>query len=550
MLLELTIQNYALIESLQLKPGNGLNIITGETGAGKSILLGALGLVLGDRADMSALRNPEKKCVVEAVFDVSEAGLNAFFEENDIDFDPQTILRREILPGGKSRAFINDVPVVLPLLKQLGEGLVDIHAQHESVGIFEKSRQLQMLDVFADNAATLKAYKSSYRNLKQLTTAIEQLEMAKAKAATDFDYRNFLYQELEEANLQPGESVSLESELEWLGNAEAVSLTVEECCYQLKESEPNAKDLISNVLVKLSRLGDTDILKEVVDRLRQLSAEMEDISHDLELIKNKIVADPQRLLWVQERMGILQKLMLKHKVSDVDALIDKRNELDGSLQAEQETDDKLLALSTERDAIHQQCLELAAQLRQRRTETAKHLSERIHDSLKLLSLPNAQFEIRVQPISELNESGSDMVMFFFNANQGGNLQTLGKVASGGELSRLMLVLKSILAEKLKLPTLILDEIDSGISGEIAMATARMISNVAVDMQVIAITHLPQMASRGQHHFHVYKEDMAKQTFTRIKTLDEQEKLLEIARMISGNEPGEIALAHARELMMG
>lgn len=550
MLRELTIQNYALIEALHFKPGEGLNIITGETGAGKSILLGALGLVLGDRADNSALRDPALKCIVEAIFDLSAAGLQTFFQENDLDYDPQTIVRREILPGGKSRAFVNDVPVVLPVLKQLGENLVDIHSQHESVGIFEKSRQLQMLDAFADHPNTLKEYKLTYKEYKQIQSEIQQIESTKVKSAADYDYHAFLYQELEEANLKSGEFADLETELEWLGNAESSSLAVDECIYILRDDERNARDLMSAAAMRLSKIAAGDAFQQIKERMRILASELDDITLELDQLRNKMVADPLRLSEVQDRIGVLQKLFQKHRVNDSDKLIEIRDELDRSLQAFSATDDQLEALRLEEEIKRKRCEQLADEIRQKRIVTAEILGNRVGEALALLSMPNARFQIEVNPLSELNEFGRDAVSFLFNANKGGHLQPLGKVASGGELSRLMLILKSIMAEKLKLPTLILDEIDTGISGEVALATARMITHVASDMQVIAITHLPQMASRGRFHFHVYKEDSEHQTFTRMKALNDEEKLLEVARMISGNKPGESAIANARELLRG
>lgn len=548
MLRSLTIQNYALIDSIHFEPGKGLNIITGETGAGKSILLGALGLVLGDRAEGAAMRDSAKKCIVEAIFDITSAGLESFFDENAIDYENHTVVRREILPGGKSRAFVNDMPVVLPVLKQLGEHLADIHSQHESIGIFEKNRQLQMLDVFANNGEKIKSYKTLFRAFKKISAEIELLEGSKAKADAEADYRNFLFEELEQAKIRPGEFAELEQELEWLGNAETTALALDECIFVLKENEQNALDTLRAVYGKISRLSDAHGLKELNDRIRQISTELDDISGELDGIRNKITADPERLNLVQERIGLLQKLFVKHRVRDDHELKTVFDALDQWIQSNQEGDDKLEALRNERAELWKQCVDLAKQIGSKRQETAGVLSGRVNDSLAMLSLPNATFEIRVESLEDLNESGSDVVSFYFNANKGGTLQTLGKVASGGELSRLMLVLKSILAEKLSLPTLILDEIDSGISGEVALAMARMIGAVAEDMQVIAITHLPQMASKGQHHFHVYKEESGEQTFTRLKSLNADEKLLEVARMISGNEPGESAIAHARDLM--
>lgn len=548
MLLELRVKNYALIDNLTFCPGKELNIITGETGSGKSIMLGALGLILGERADSSALKIEDQKCVIEGVFDISSLELNDFFSQNDLDFDVRTIVRREITAGGKSRAFINDTPVNLILLKQLGEFLVDIHTQHQSIELFEQQKQLTMLDAFAETAPILKSYKTSFKEWQLAKKELDFLLEKRNKNLIDKEFKQFQLNELLEANLIENEVAELENENEWLENAQDVKMALQETNYLLEGSEEAVSNSLKLAIQKIAKIRKGADLELIKERLHSLTIELNDIAATLAQEEEETIENPARLEWVQNRLALLFQLLKKHRVDEVadlikiqKALSDELEEdfnLDGKIESQQETCNNTIA----------NCNLLANQLDDLRNKGKLFLEQKITDKLQKLALPNAKLRIELSASEELNDSGKNKVLFLFSANKGIDPQPLSKVASGGELSRMMLVLKSLLAEIKSLPTLIFDEVDSGISGQVALLTANLMEDLSRNMQIICITHLPQMASKGQSHFLVYKNDTQSHPQTEMKLLNQQERLVEIAQMISGINPGEKAIANAKELL--
>ena len=548
MLIELRVKNYALIDNLSFCPGKDLNVITGETGSGKSIMLGALGLILGERAETGVLKVEDQKCVIEGQFDISALELKDFFVQNDLDYENLTIVRREISAGGKSRAFINDTPVNLAILKQLGESLVDIHTQHQSIELFEQQKQLTMLDAFAENADLLKSYKSAFKHWNAAKLELAVLTEKKEKNLVDMDFKEFQLNELLEAHIEANEAVELETENEWLENAQEVKSALQESTYLLEGSEDSIENALKSTLQKLAKIRKGAELEVLKERLQSAAIELKDITDSLAQEEEATIENPERLEWVQSRLTLLYQLMKKHRVEDVSELLKIQNALSAELEENFNLDEQITQQEQICIKALEECRQFANSLDQKRTKGKLILEEKITEKLQKLALPHAQLKIDLVTLDELNESGKNKALFLFSANKGVEPQPLSKVASGGELSRMMLVLKSLLAEVKALPTLIFDEVDSGISGQVALLTANLISDLSNNMQIVCITHLPQMASKGRSHFLVYKNDQQTPPQTEMKLLNDTERLVEIAQMISGVNPGEKAIANAKELL--
>lgn len=549
MLLQLTVKNYALIQELNLSFDKGLSVITGETGAGKSIILGALGLVTGDRADSSAIAGHESKCIVEAVFDIEPYHLNAFFETHDLDYSHHCTLRREISIQGKSRAFINDTPVGLNVLKDLGEALLDIHSQHETLSLKDRTYPIQLVDTFADNEVLMADYRKAFRMEKSLLAKIQLLEEQEAKWREEYDYHKFLLQELSSAHLVEGEQEEVEQELKQLEHAAEISAVAFEVAEALRNSDDSSYNKLSLMESRVrQQIQNTQLFEPLQGRLKSLLIEADDLAQEFQHIADSIQQDDLRLEQVKDRLDLIYALQKKHRVDNVGELLVKQAELAEKTAKVDSLEDEKLALNKEynhwKDTLNKQ----VAALRLAREKSMPGLA---HDLCKLLDevgMPNARLEFKVEPLEHYTEDGPDMITLLFSSNPGSVLQPLNKVASGGELSRVMLCLKSILASKRALPTLIFDEIDTGISGEIAAKVGRMMKAMSVGHQVFSITHLPQMAAFGDAHYRVLKEVENGRTATKMLRLSAEERQNEIARMLSGDKITESALANARELM--
>ena len=549
MLKSLHVRNYALIRHLEIEFRPGFTIITGETGAGKSILLGALSLLLGNRADTSVLKDKEKKCIVEGSFDISPYGYHSFFTVNDMDYDDHLIIRREISPGGKSRAFINDTPVNLHLLRELGIRLVDIHSQHENLHMGEHGFQLMVLDTVARNRALLSAYQDQFHRFTDLVSDLAGLKEKAGKSKTDLDYYTFQYQQLGEARLSTGEQQGLEQELQTLDHAGDIKRNLHLVYYLLSDQENSVVNKLVEAIHALESISAFyPAASELADRIRSAMIELQDIAEEVETSGADIEMDSGRQQIVRERLDMLFDLMQKHGVNDVDGLIRLQAELDARIQDIASYDKQIEKLEKELTEKRGQLEKQAAELTARRKKILPEIESEVNGMLKVLGIPNALFRVEHRELDDFNENGKDEVEFLFSANKQVLPQEISKIASGGELSRLMLSIKSLLSDSLELPTIILDEVDSGVSGEIAEKVGAIMKKMSDGKQVINITHLPQVAGKGDFHYLVHKYDEAGATITDIKLLDDEDRVLEIARMLSGEELTEAAISNARELL--
>lgn len=551
MLFKLHIKNYALIDNLDITFDRGLNMITGETGAGKSILMGGLGLILGNRAEGKQFFDESKKCVVEGYFDIESYGLEDFFNLHDLEYAKETIIRRELSVDGKSRAFVNDSPVTLAILKLLGEQLVDIHSQHATLQINTQEFQLFVLDSLADNTAHLHEFRKELKLLRQLEKELNELKEAIAKANAEQDYNQFLFDELHALQLQPAEMVELERELQQLEHAEEIKRSLLASNYALSDQEYNVlallKDAIQQLRAAEAYMPDASGLTE---RLDSAYIEIKDISEEIANLESAVIVDEQRLDHVNTRLSAIYTLLKKHRLETEEELLALQHNLEEKLLMASQQDDLLEAKAAAYDVQKQKVLSLAEILHQRRQSVVPEIENAVQTTLSTVGMPNATLNIELTfgDISTIHTSGLDTVQFLFSANKGQALQPIHRVASGGELSRVMLAIKSLVAKSSALPTIIFDEIDTGISGEVALRVGEVMRDLSQNMQVIAISHLPQIASKGSTHFKVYKEDHADKTRSNIVMLDEQERVVELAQMLSGTNPGEAALQHARELL--
>lgn len=551
MLNRLSIKNYALIDSADILPGKGLNILTGETGAGKSIIMGALSLILGQRAEGRFFFNQNQKCVIEGYFDISGYGLTHFFAGHDLDYEEETILRREINTDGKSRAFVNDTPVNLQILKALGEKLIDIHSQHATLQINTSAFQLFALDSVANNRELKQRYAETYTALQREAAQLRVLKEAADKANAEKDYHQFLFNELEEANLVSGEQKELEEEQQKLEHAEEIKRNLIGAVYALKEQEGNVEQLLRGSLQQLQQAAHyMPVLEEQLSRLESAIIEIRDLTDELAHAEQQTTHDGERLLAVGERLSLLYGLQQKHRVADVNALLALREELSEKLFSADAQEEEIVQLEQRVNELDRQAHALAEELTETRRHVVPDLVGQVRSILQELGMPESNLLIELQPLSDggLRSSGQDEISFLFSANKGQTAQPVSKVASGGELSRLMLAIKSIVARSSALPTIIFDEIDTGISGEVALKVGDTMEDLAGHMQVIAITHLPQIAAKGDTHFKVYKETEDNKTYTHISPLGSEERVLEIAQMLSGATPGDAAMQHAVELL--
>ena len=549
MLQSIRIQNFALIEETEIQFNDGLTVITGETGAGKSILLGALGLTLGNRFDTNALNNKDKKCIIEARFDLSKYQLKSFFVENELDYEDVTSIRREITVEGKSRAFVNDTPVTLAIIKELSEQLIDIHSQHETILLKENHFQLELVDAFAKTTALYFDYKKKYLSLQKLKKQLAEFLEQELQAKKEFDYFQFQFTELEEANLKIGELKLLEDESETLENAEFIKGNLVKASVVINGGDENVLSAIAQLkqgLQSISRFGSQ--FNELYERINSLSIELKELNADINSVEEDVVYDNVKLEIVNAQLDKLNKLLKKHNVKTEDELLEIKNSFEDKLQ--QFSSIELSIEKTQKEISEQEknCLNLAKTLSKKRKESVSEIEENIKVLLSNLSMPNAQFKISISDLDTFGINGLDKIEFLFSANKGQDFKEIGKTASGGELSRLMLCLKSLLADRTLLPTIVFDEIDTGVSGDVADKIGIILEKMGKSLQVITITHLPQMASKGKNHLFVYKMDSKEKTTSHIKRLNEVERIEEIAKMLSSGKPTEIALKNANELL--
>ncbi|MBC7449358.1 MAG: DNA repair protein RecN [Hymenobacteraceae bacterium] len=554
MLADLRIDNYALIEHLHLKPSGRLTIITGETGAGKSIMLGAIGLLLGNRADTKMLFNQKSKCVVEGHFDVGHhPDVLAIFraEDLDVDDDGLAILRREITPAGKSRAFVNDTPVTLEVLRRIGEHLVDIHSQHDTLLLADEAYQLSLLDAYAGLLPVRARYGTAYTALRTAETEVRALEKQLATQQRELDYNSFLLNELEEARLGDGEQEALEEEQKLLENAEEIKVKLAGATDALTESEYAASGTLKGVVTVLGSLAAyADTYAALRERLQSALIEINDVADELATAERATEADPARLAEVEERLNVLYTLQRKHGARDTAALLVVLADLRGRVGNVHELETRLDSTRAAFKAARADVQRVGQELSAGRKASFPKFEQEVRDLLGELGMPNARLIVHHEAAAQPQPSGLDAVGLLFTANRGAQPQPIAKAASGGEFSRLMLSVKYLLADKTALPTIIFDEIDTGISGEVALKVARLLRQMAAQHQCIAITHLPQMAAAGDLHYFVYKEETPERTISRLKVLDKAERVTEIAQMIGGTTPGKAAVQSAKELLKG
>lgn len=548
MLASLYIKNYALIGETRISFDQGFTIITGETGAGKSILLGALGLVLGERADVTALRNSEEKCIIEAIFKVNNS-LLPFFETSDLDFDEETLIRREILSGGKSRAFINDTPVNLTVLQELGSKLIDIHSQHQTQEIMSDTFQFELLDSFSDQQSVLKQFQEKLLTYKQLDKQILKLREELSAELKEQDYHLFLLHELEEAKLKSNEQVETEQQLQELSQVDAISEKLHWCLQLSGQDEIGLSNQLKQFRSTISKLGDySDRFKGYRDRFESLWLEFSDLMQELEQESDKIVHDPALLVQLQDRLNLIYSLHQKHQTQTIEELLHIQNELQLKSGKKDVLEDQILQLETQKQVLKSTLEDLSSALHNSRVRNSPELIIQIKSYLKNLGMQDADIKIGIELSSDFNTFGKSELNMLFSANKGGNYGTLKKVASGGELSRIMFSVKSILAKYQQLPTIIFDEIDTGVSGEIADKMAEMMKELSHHTQVISITHLAQIAAKGHQHYKVYKKTKQEQTYSEISQLTQEERIIEIAQMVSGAQVSESAILHAKALL--
>jgi len=552
MLKALRIANYAIINEAEIVFSEGMNIITGETGAGKSILLGALSLILGERADSKVLFNKEKKCTVEGVFDIANYGLEAFFTANEIDFESETIIRRELTDSGKSRAFINDTPVNLNLLQQLAGKLITIHSQHETLDLGNSVFQLTVIDALAETQQLLSNYKQHFFDWRACSKKLEATVLLANKALTEKDFIEFQFTELDKANLDDFNQPELEAELTQLTHAEEIKRNLVLSVDALENTSGNINDQLRIIIGQLNSISKyKPELEQYIARIESANIELRDIARDLDDMSGLVIADPARSEVIQQQLNIIYRLQKKHNCNTLYDLLLLRNALSDKLLAFVNSEATIEALQKERDLLFSKLSIAAKKLSEKRIKSFTGLEQAVHNLLSEVGMKDALLKVEhiFSTDKYLTESGADHIQFMFSANKGGLLQDIKKVASGGELSRLMLCIKSLLAKSVALPTLIFDEIDTGVSGEIAHKVGNILMRLSASHQLIAITHLPQIASKGKHHLFVYKDTNKAITTTQIKLLDDNNRLMEIAKMLSGESPTKAALENAKELLM-
>lgn len=549
MLKHLSVSNFAIIEELQLQFRKGLTIITGETGAGKSILLGALKLVLGERADLKQLKDESKKCVIEARFEISGLNLESFFEENDLDYEKESIIRRELLPNGKSRAFINDTPVTLGLLHYLSEKLIDIHSQFSAENLLDENYQMQVLDAFAAQMPLLKEYRGHFTDWNDKKSELNALRNQLKDKSRESDYQNFLLEELKSAKLLEEEPDKLEKEQNELQNIDEIRQVLNEADLKLDNSEFGVLSQIHEINSQIQKIsGYTNELESLSERLNSVKIELEDIRLEIHNKIQNLESNPERLNEVNDRLNLINSLLNKHRVNSIEELLEIQAGLENENSDFEKIETGISGLEKEIVQKEKSLKDIAAQLSAGRKKIIPLVSEELLLSLSRLGMENSSIKIRLDGSDHFGHNGTDKIEFLFSANKGTEVRPIGKTASGGERSRLMFAIKKLLAGKLELPTLILDEADTGVSGKVADETGNLMKEMAENIQLITITHLPQVASKGSHHFKVQKKTVSGITFTEVKELNTEERILEIAELISGSNISDSAVSQAKELL--
>lgn len=550
MLRSLYIQNYALIEKLDIRLENGFSVITGETGAGKSIILGAIGLLLGQRADVKAIRRGASKCIIEARFEIAPYGMQPFFEANDLEYEDECILRREVYASGKSRAFINDTPASLAQMKELGEMLIDVHSQHQNLLLNKEGFQLNVLDILAHNDEALTLYTEYYHNWKQAQQQLDELVARAERDKADEDYVRFQLEQLEEANLTAGEQEELEQEAELLSHAEDIKAGLYRVGQGLSADEGGLLPLLNDCLSTMQSMRNVyPAAEELSERLESSYIELKDIAQEVAGREEEVEFNPARLDEVNERLNLIYTLQQKHRVSTVGELLALQEEYASRLSAITSSDDQIEELKQQCADLYNKVKQQAAVLTESRVAAAREVERQMASRLVPLGMPNVRFQVEIGARKEPGVHGADTVSFLFSANKNGTLQSISSVASGGEIARVMLSLKAMIAGAVKLPTIVFDEIDTGVSGEIADRMADIMQEMGdSNRQVISITHLPQIAARGRVHYKVYKEDNENETNSHIRRLTDEERVEELAHMLSGATLTEAALNNARALL--
>ena len=549
MLTQLSINNYALINHLSIDFSSGLSIITGETGAGKSILLGALGLVLGNRADLSSLKDTSTKCVVEAKFAIANYNLEDFFNEVDLDYEAETIIRREILPSGKSRAFVNDTPVTLSVLNKLRTKLIDVHSQHQTIELSDNLFQFSILDALAQNTAKIASYKRGFSQLSKLKREFSKLKEQQKEANQQYEYNLHLFKELEEAKIKAEEQDDLEERLEKLNNIEDIKGNLSEALEITVNEEIGIQNLLNTLENRLSKIATFSKEYQVLsERVTSVKIEIDDIVSELEDANENVDFNPNEAEEINDRLQLLYNLQKKHTVSNNVELLKVFEELSEKVAQVESADEVIIEKQKEIDEISLKLDKVADLISNARTKSIPKLNKELQALLTDLGMENARFSIKIKQTKNYFANGKDELEFLFSANKGGSFGELKKVASGGELSRIMLSVKTILSENTQLPTIIFDEIDTGVSGEVSNKIAAIMQKMSANMQVIAITHLPQIAAKGANHYKVYKQEVKGVTTTNLKLLSTDERVKEIAEMLSGKDISDSALTHAKELL--
>ncbi|MDP5093219.1 MAG: DNA repair protein RecN [Polaribacter sp.] len=549
MLTQLSINNYALINELTIDFSSGLSIITGETGAGKSILLGALGLVLGNRADLSSLKDTTKKCVVEAKLDITNYNLHDFFETSELDYENLTIIRREILPSGKSRAFVNDTPVNLSALNDLKSLLMDVHSQHQTMQLSDANFQFSIIDALAKNSLFIESYKKGLKILANLKKELEKLEKNQQEANLQYDYNLHLFNELDKAKILVDEQGELEEKLEKLNNIEDIKLNLSEALSISVNEEIGIQNLLFTLENRLSKIAPfSKEYQELSSRITSVKIELDDIVTELEDANENVEFDPIEAEQINDRLQLLYNLQKKHYVNSNAELLVVLEELSEKVSQVENADEIIKQKKIEIETVAAKLDSVALKISESRKKVVPSLLRELQLLLSDLGMVNARFSININPTNQYFSNGKDELGFLFSANKGGNFGELKKVASGGELSRIMLSIKKILSENMQLPTIIFDEIDTGVSGEVSNKIAAIMQQMSQHMQVITITHLPQIAAKGTQHYKVFKEEINGETTTQLKKLTSKERVREIAEMLSGKELSESAIIHAKELL--
>ena len=549
MITSLSIKNYALIEKLSIDFSKGFSIITGETGAGKSIILGALGLVLGKRADLTSLKNKEEKCVIEAHFEISKYNLLPFFEANDLDYEEDTIIRREILPSGKSRAFINDSPVNLQELQELSLYLIDIHSQQQTQELSDENVQFKIIDAIANNQHDILQYQTLLKSYKTDKSHLNTLLKRQGDSIKEQEYNTFLLDELASAKLKSGEQEVLEADFEKLNNVEIIKESIDKSLAIANEEQIGVLDHLKEIKVSLQKIASfSPDYHSLLERITSITIEFDDISDELNRCSEKLINDPEQLELISQKLQLIFNLQKKHQVTTVDELLEIQTKLENSIleigNLEEEISELTHIIQEKTSALDA----LSAVIHENRVGSIPVLSQKLIAILETLGMPNVRFNIDINATLNYYANGKDEIQFLFSANKGTDFGLLKKVASGGEMSRIMLAVKAILAQYSKLPTLIFDEIDTGVSGEIAIRMGEIMKEMSTSMQIFAITHLPQIAAKGTAHFKVFKSTVGDDTQSELKLLNTEERVVEIAQMLSGTVVSDSALNHAKALL--